>query len=434
MLFLRSVVLLHLAALTSAATKSVFLALPRQKCEGSCSSTNTSSNASEGANSSSIIAIQTTSASVLTNCSACILGLMTEVEASAGALQNSSSAKDHVKLSSAMDELACLATRPTASNVARDWALHALSRALDVAAAALLQGLALGEQIAITSRVLSVSVSRTEWPPPINNSVGLLGPEGNYVSLTFQTSAAGRSGLDHDGMSIVVDSAAVPSGGLTAVDAVLVVSAINYFGVGEPPQDTVTVVASPVFSLKLLSSNTGIEIDVEGRGAITFDLGYEIDNSTAHDTTCNMTLSTCSAAVAELQARAEALRVHLQEHVLFFLHDGDYESSRRDLKSVMIELAEAHAACTPQCRGHGNCTIEGCQCESGWTGGQCESQRLCKYWDESNRTWSTQGCRTIGDISITPLGLGKTLCECDHLTSFGLLKDIVNHSVRAHGH
>ena len=49
-----------------------------------------------------------------------------------------------------------------------------------------------------------------------------------------------------------------------------------------------------------------------------------------------------------------------------------------------------------------------------------EASRYCVFWDYSLQAWSGEGCRVDWDTS----SMLETVCQCDHLTNFGLLFDI----------
>ena len=44
-------------------------------------------------------------------------------------------------------------------------------------------------------------------------------------------------------------------------------------------------------------------------------------------------------------------------------------------------------------------------------------QAICAYWDDTKYIWKTDGCT----ISQTESNATSTVCNCDHLTSFGIL-------------
>ena len=50
------------------------------------------------------------------------------------------------------------------------------------------------------------------------------------------------------------------------------------------------------------------------------------------------------------------------------------------------------------------------------------ADRYCVFWDVNSKTWTNgneeENCKTIPD------GLQKTICQCNHLTNFGVLFDI----------
>ena len=49
-----------------------------------------------------------------------------------------------------------------------------------------------------------------------------------------------------------------------------------------------------------------------------------------------------------------------------------------------------------------------------------DASRYCVFWDFSLQAWSGEGCRVDWDTS----SMLETVCQCDHLTNFGLLFDI----------
>jgi len=48
----------------------------------------------------------------------------------------------------------------------------------------------------------------------------------------------------------------------------------------------------------------------------------------------------------------------------------------------------------------------------------CDKVLLCKFWDESEERWSSDGCRTV---KFDGEG-GLVGCQCDHLTDFISIK------------
>ena len=49
-----------------------------------------------------------------------------------------------------------------------------------------------------------------------------------------------------------------------------------------------------------------------------------------------------------------------------------------------------------------------------------EASRYCVFWDYDQQHWSEEGCQVDWDRS----SMLETVCQCDHLTNFGLLFDI----------
>ena len=46
---------------------------------------------------------------------------------------------------------------------------------------------------------------------------------------------------------------------------------------------------------------------------------------------------------------------------------------------------------------------------------------ICAFWDYELNGWSDAGCRSVQDDGDVTRDEGVTICECDHLTNFGLL-------------
>ena len=51
--------------------------------------------------------------------------------------------------------------------------------------------------------------------------------------------------------------------------------------------------------------------------------------------------------------------------------------------------------------------------------GYIPSQKKCGFWDLTTQTWSTRGCKLNATLSNST----RTVCDCNHLTSFGQLMD-----------
>ena len=60
----------------------------------------------------------------------------------------------------------------------------------------------------------------------------------------------------------------------------------------------------------------------------------------------------------------------------------------------------------------------------------CSSSLECRYWDEAEKVWSTEGCRTVvyneeGGVEEgvgVAGGGGQPSCECTHLSDFVAVK------------
>eukprot|EP00966_Prymnesium_polylepis_P226488 5239028-Prymnesium_polylepis.1 len=102
---------------------------------------------------------------------------------------------------------------------------------------------------------------------------------------------------------------------------------------------------------------------------------------------------------------------------------------------LTAEAAAANSSCAelpPPCNGHGQCIDGQCVCDVGTHGGQCEAAPNCSFWDYGRQSWSGEGCRlarqpgsqgTPGALLLFPESMdnGTLVCECDHLTDFGVL-------------
>ncbi|KAG8462819.1 hypothetical protein KFE25_001592 [Diacronema lutheri] len=68
------------------------------------------------------------------------------------------------------------------------------------------------------------------------------------------------------------------------------------------------------------------------------------------------------------------------------------------------------------CSGHGSCVARACACVAPYYGARCAQRALCFFFNETERAYSVDGCRTLD----TPVDGDPTLlyCACDHLTDF----------------
>ena len=69
------------------------------------------------------------------------------------------------------------------------------------------------------------------------------------------------------------------------------------------------------------------------------------------------------------------------------------------------------------CSEHGTCVDGLCECDTQWTGANCDVFVECRYWDKTYQTWSTEGC--ISSPPPTGRPDGFLYCNCTHLTEFG---------------
>ena len=51
--------------------------------------------------------------------------------------------------------------------------------------------------------------------------------------------------------------------------------------------------------------------------------------------------------------------------------------------------------------------------------GHLPSSRKCVFWNLTTQTWSTRGCK----LNVTLSNSTRTVCDCDHLTSFSMIMD-----------
>eukprot|EP00966_Prymnesium_polylepis_P187840 4354721-Prymnesium_polylepis.1 len=232
---------------------------------------------------------------------------------------------------------------------------------------------------------------------------------------------------------------AVPAlGQMQVVDVTMIVLTDNLHGNGTVPPNTTIRLSSPVTSLTLRSGSD--IVDIAASEAVTFAMPFGIPQHTADDLKCGVAQAECNAQISLLndQLADKATECdHLANAAVFAWTTGrkDLDRCKEDLEALQSNATRMQSDCAAlpaPCEGRGNCTGTGveqisglgrCSCDFGWSGAHCEAQQQCRFWDASTSSWSTAGCRVLNSSEDLAAGVGRLLCECDHLTDFALSTD-----------
>jgi hypothetical protein len=268
----------------------------------------------------------------------------------------------------------------TGSSPAQVAAHRAASKLISAMATGMLKDAAPGSSFTISSASVSVSLSRTAWPPPQGPAATMATASGLKMSVAFGAPATGPP--DPNGTAFAVSNDAPALQGLSSVDAVLAVFEVNPLGPGQPMAGVLTKAISPLTSFSLLAG--GQELAVKGSKVVSFDLNYDLATYTAAELACGGPHADCDAATEALQANVSAVVARCQRLAKGALFGStELNACISYAKALDANLTAHVATCTAlpaPCNGRGNCTEAGCNCTDGWSGAQCDSQSLCKYW------------------------------------------------------
>jgi len=312
-------------------------------------------------------------------------------------------------------------------------------------AADLLKELPPGTQFSLSTDSFDAAVARTTMPLPGDTlpeggipMSSFVAADGTELRIALNAPEALLGGSDEsvdvNVFTANLNPAAPALQALGQVDSIVIAWANNEETASRfatpPSNESVTVLDSAVTTLTLLDDSG--TVDVASPNAAVFRIPFSLRSPNPSELECGRPQEACDNETIRLQRQVTSKEEECDQlGAKAVWGRGEFDACRETMLALDANLSYHVANICKRlpapCSGRGNCTAESppsiidtCTCNPGWSGAQCDEERLCRFYDSALPGWSTEGCRTLSIVENQTTGVGSMLCACDHLTDFAV--------------